>query len=95
MLTIWKFPLAMADQQTFVAPPPFTVLHVDVQRFGDEIRLCIWAIVDDDLDRETHVVEIYRTGGRLADPDRREYLGTVPVGDCVWHVFEVFDFSGS
>lgn len=87
---IWKYPLAMADQQVVAMPFNADILTVQDQHDG----LQLWAIVDPDAERETRTIEIIGTGNpmpELGDDLARTHIATVQTrgGSLVWHVFEI------
>ena len=63
MKTIWKFPLAMVSPQRIDMPEGAQILTVQAQGdFG-----CIWALVDPDVEKQSHYFEIYGTGQVVTD----------------------------
>jgi hypothetical protein len=89
MKTIWKFPLAMVSPQRVDMPEGAQILTVQAQGdFG-----CIWALVDPDVEKQSHYFEIYGTGQVVTDDGvtERPYVGTFQTDQFVWHVFERVD----
>lgn len=81
--TIWKFPLAITDEQTVEMPRFANILRVDMQ--GDQC--CLWALVNPDNQKEGRTLQIYGTGHPI--PERPGvYRGTFMTRDLVFHVFE-------
>lgn len=84
MKTIWKYNL---DYRTTIIediPTDAKILKVDMQRG----RLCLWALVDQDNERESRRFVMIETGKGVPDWDLN-YIGTVHVlADYVLHVFE-------
>lgn len=82
---IFKYPLAISDNQTLELPVGFTGLSVGEQNG----QLVMWALIDKDQTRvETVNIRIYGTGHPIEiDTDQYKFLGTVPMGPFVWHVF--------
>lgn len=86
--TIWKFPLAITDQQAISMPSYADI--VSVQRQGDS--LCLWAIVAPENPQQRRDIRIVGTGHPMPD-DRLVFIATVQDGPFVWHVFEAFKAS--
>jgi hypothetical protein len=82
MRTVWTFPLHGLQSQTIDAPCGARFLTAQVQANS----ICLWAEVDDK--RELHEVRVFivATGGYKRE-DARHYIGTVQLGDYVWHVY--------
>jgi hypothetical protein len=86
MATIWKQELSLADVQTVTLPAGAEVLCAHAQ-FGN---VCIWFRCDPMAAKEPRTFAICGTGGPAPDEDGR-YIGTVFLGEFVWHVFERID----
>jgi hypothetical protein len=87
MRTIWKFPLAVADNYQITMPKGAQILTV--QRQNEQA--CLWAIVDTNAEKERRVFEIHGTGNPIDDDAGLEhlfYVGTFQSSPFVWHVFE-------
>ena len=84
MKTIFKYQLAITDEQTLFLPKDAEILSVADQ--GG--MLCMWAAIETCNLPESRVIKIYGTGHTL-QPDER-YIGTIMQagGALVWHVFE-------
>lgn len=82
--TIWKFPLAIVDDQQIVLPKEATFLCVQMQND----QCCLWALVDPAQPTETKTIEIFGTGHPIQAANRN-YIGTVQEfdGALVWHIF--------
>lgn len=84
MKTIYKYPLAIKDQQTIKMPNDAVILAADQQ----DGELFLWARVNRNNDTEDRVFNIYGTGHEVNEYDL-VFIDTVlmPNG-LVWHVFE-------
>ena len=84
MKQIWKFPLKVADLQTISMPVDTKLLSVQSQNG----IMCLWALVDPQHPRsEFRAIRIFGTGLKCdVAPDR--FIGTVQIGQFVWHVFD-------
>jgi len=82
--TIWKFPLAITDEQRPVMPVGAEPLTVQMQ----DGELAMWARVDPGALQRSRAVYVYGTG-QPAPRESAAYLGTVQQfdGKLVWHVF--------
>ena len=83
-MTIWKFPLELTNKQEVQMPVGANVISVDNQHG----QICMWALVNDEAEKETRTFEVVGTGHYMRDIDR-DFVGTVQQGPFVWHVFEV------
>jgi len=85
MNTIWKFPLAVTDEQSVIMPEGAEILCAEVQHE----QLCLWALVNPDAPKQRRIIEVFGTGHDMPDGCRK-YIGTVQMmhGSLVWHVFE-------
>lgn len=82
MKTIHKYPIKSWSQNLQI-PKGAELLDVQIQKDA----LCVWALVDDsEILLTSWVVDVVGTG-HPANYSRQAYLGTVQVGDLVWHVF--------
>jgi hypothetical protein len=82
MKVIRKYILEAVQTQTISIATDSTILHLGVE-YG---VICFWTLEDqgaDDYEQKTFAM--YQTGS-LIDPDSN-YLGTVALGDTIWHVF--------
>ena len=81
---IWKFPLA-GPHQGVVVPVGARVLAAQAQRGVP----CLWMLVDPEAPTETRVFIVAGTGHSLPhEIERAPYIGTVQIGEMVWHIFE-------
>lgn len=85
MRTIWKFRLAITDQQTVKMPKGAQILSAQVQHES----VCLWALADSGAEPEERQIEIHGTGNPIGH-QRLSFIGTVQTagGSLVWHVFE-------
>lgn len=85
MLTIYKYPLKLEDEQILELPVNSQLLSVIVQR---EV-ICLYVKVDS-LEKYTngHKILIIGTGDPLEQDVTIDFIGTVQMGPFVWHVFE-------
>lgn len=85
MSFVWKFPLAIEDQQLVEMPKGAELLHVGEQHG----TLALWALVNPTGGQKLVRRRIFVrcTGHRLWT---HPYVGTVVMagGDLVWHVFD-------
>jgi len=82
MAAIWKYPLQVTDWQE-VRMPPGKPLCVQMQ--GDQ--LCMWAEVVPHGMESTRQVRIYGTGHTMDPVGSGSYVGTVQIGELVFHVY--------
>ena len=74
--TVWKYPLAITDEQEISMPIGARILSVDFQ----DSRLFLWAVVDpDEQEQEQVTLRVVGTGHQMADYDeeRWRFIGTV------------------
>jgi hypothetical protein len=85
MKAIWKFEIEIKDSQQVAMPLLAEVLCAQFQHGG----LCLWAVVETDNSIQPRTIEIFGTGHRMPEIERR-YIGSVQMagGQLVWHVFE-------
>lgn len=90
MLTIYKYPLQIADVQTVMVPEDAEPLSVQLQ--GDV--LCLWMLVDPEAAALPRTIHIRGTGHPIEGVGEHgligDYVGTVQMagGLLVWHVFD-------
>lgn len=87
-MRIWKFELAVTDQQTLMMPEGAKLLSVQMQ--GD--ACCLWALCDEEMAPEPRHIAIYGTGNPLPDQPGK-YIATFQMhgGALVFHAFEAVD----
>jgi hypothetical protein len=84
MITIWKYPLAITEEQTLKIPLGYKPLHVGLDPAGVP---CLWCKVNTESEPCPAAVFVVGTGGD-ADFDYNErYVGSFVDGSFVWHVF--------
>jgi len=83
-MTVWKFPLTVADEQIIDIPRVNQPLTVQVQ----DRDANLWVLVDPDSPRIRVRVRIFGTGHPGITRDML-YVGTFQMygGNLVWHVF--------
>lgn len=92
MKTVWKFHLALTNQQQVAMPLGAELLAVQSQDpTSPSDGLQAWALVDPlEHIQEGRTFYIFGTGHRIEDHLRLKYVGTVQLhgGSLVFHVFE-------
>lgn len=95
MITIWKFPLAVTDDQTVSMPEGARVLTVQVQYETP----CLWAMVDTEKPLVDHLIHIAGTGHPLPlqNVGWGQYVGSFQRlgGSLVFHVFDIERYPAS
>lgn len=89
MITIYKYPLAITDEQTIEIFRQHRILSIQYQ--GD--KLMMWAQVDTETQKIEKRMYIYGTGHEL-NPTKyppKRHVATVITPDqvFVWHIYEV------
>ena len=88
MKTIWKFELETTD--VFIVDMPIGAEILTVQeQYG---KPCLWAVVDDDVEKERRAFCIHGTGHPVESPEVKKYIGTYQLmeGALIFHVFELW-----
>lgn len=99
-LKVFRYPLAVTDQQTIPMPRGARLLSVQRRESGEPVRVGVgshepvelWALVDPDAPPEERRFRVAGTGHPIEDdPARLSFLGSVQLlgGQLVFHVFEV------
>lgn len=85
--SIWKFPLKITDYQKVSMPIGARVLSAQIQNG----ILCIWAIVDESVEKEEFEFEIFGTGNPYIEKRNHFYIGTFQLmdGKFVGHLFQL------
>ena len=85
MMTTYKFPLRIEDEQTVMMPAESRVICVQSQYN----TLTVWAIVDTTKELVPVTFRVVGTGHPMPDIAQLHYVGTVQMdsGMLVWHVF--------
>ncbi len=89
MTRIFKYLLAIEDEQTVEMPEGASPLTAQIQRSAEMDGLFLWAVVNPDNPKRKYRVRIVGTGNPFDDAAFwfGGYVGTVQDGDFVWHVF--------
>lgn len=82
-LVIWKYSIPLG-RITLEMPQDSKILHVALQ--NDTI--CLWALVEPTAKKSGRTFQVVGTGHLCIESDET-YLGTVQIGQFVWHVFEL------
>ena len=85
MMTIWKFPLDVTDEQLISMPSEAEILSLQVQSGIP----CIWATVDSSRPAENRRFFTHGTGHNITRAHIGKFIGTYQIGSLVFHVFEV------
>ena len=93
MKEIWKFTLPVTDYPVVSMPKGARVLSVGVQH--GEVQ--VWALVDPEAPTELRRFMKIDTGQCMTEPcvERIRFIGTVQMGDLVWHIFDTQEAEGS
>lgn len=85
-MTIWKFPLAVADAQDIEMPVRAKILAVQPQ--ADVV--CLWALVDETAPHSHRRIYIQGTGHPCEGLEHLNHIGTFQIrgGSLVFHVFD-------
>lgn len=83
-MTIWKFPLRIADKVLIEMPAGAKLLTVQMQN-GSPF---IWASLDEKEPLGLRRVYVRGTGHELYPAEPHRYVGTFQQGPFVWHVFD-------
>jgi hypothetical protein len=83
---IWKFPIAIRDEQSLLMPRGSEILSVQEQKG----LICVWALADIDAPFEKRLIRIYGTGHPI-EGEPGEFIATVQTdgGNLMRHIFEV------
>lgn len=86
MNRIYKFKLAITDEQELALPAAARLLCVQKQHGG----VCLWALLDTSHPVGARTIRIVGTGHAVPDADRLAYVDTFQLaeGELVFHVFE-------
>ena len=85
-MRIWKWTLAIKDEQTIDLPMGAKILSIQMQGWHPQL----WALVDEHQQRKQgRLIAIYGTGKPIPDSPG-EYIGTFQIHECVrvFHAFE-------
>lgn len=90
MKTIWKYFLEIVDMPNLNMPQGAEVVSVQPQAISDDATgIALWAIVDPEAKTEERRFRIFGTGHPIPSEFRGKFIGTVQLGQLVFHVFEV------
>jgi len=93
MKTIWRFDEMVNGTITVKVPRgAYPLPHVAKSDRYPDVLNCIttwWVIPDSDAPLVDQSLVVAGTGNRLPDAIG-DYLGTVPIGHLVWHVFRAW-----
>lgn len=81
MITIWKYPLAVTDNQEISLPVGANLLTIQLQNG----RPCLWALVNTGAAQKRVRIQIRGTGHPADDVGR--YIATFQLGPLVFHCF--------
>jgi hypothetical protein len=84
-MRIFKWEIEVTDKQTLMMPAGAKLLDVQIQN----AKCCIWALCDQNAEKEPRHLEIYGTGNPIPD-DPGKYIATFQMhgGSLVFHAFE-------
>lgn len=86
MKRIYKYPLALLDQQSVEIKRNARLLTIQFQRSTGDF--CLWAIVDTKEELQGMAVYVLGTGREAHfDIDSCDYIATTQDGSMVWHWF--------
>ena len=92
MKEIWKYTLPLTDYPVVSMQKGARVLSVGVQH--GEVQ--VWALVDPEAPTELRRFMKIGTGQCMTETcvERIRFIGTVQMGDLVWHIFVVQGAEG-
>jgi len=91
MQVIYKYQLFVTDAQQIEMFQDAKILCVQVQ----DGRPCIWAQGNPNLPYTRRKIRIFGTGNHIYDDEFLVYLGTVQIGEFVWHVYEDIEYESN
>lgn len=82
---IWKYPIALHEEQVQRMPVGAQILSVQMQRS----QPCLWVLVNPNSPREERTIYVHGTGHE-ADFSNKRFIGTIQFESeqLVFHVFE-------
>ena len=88
MYTVYKYTLVeyRPTQVSVMMPEGCEILHFGLSHNG---RLCIWAVVDTEIEFVTREFRVYGTGHDMGNLEDLMYIGTTHTPGAIWHLFEV------
>lgn len=87
MKTIYKYPIKIADKQSFPMPVGANILTLQTQN-GNPF---IWAMIDTEVPTEEVSIRVYGTSYPISESSNLEYIGTFHAmygRNLVFHVFK-------
>jgi hypothetical protein len=90
MITIWKFPIALSDEQIIEIPADSVIISAIMQIVNGWENVVLYAIVNTDKPRVKRRIRIAGTGQPNLDLFDWRFIKTVEMleGKLVWHIFE-------
>lgn len=82
-MTIWKFPLRVAEVQEIEAPEGAQIMHI--REHGIHAQPHAWIACDPDAPKRKIKIAMCGTGHNVPPG---EYVGTAFEGGFVWHYFK-------
>lgn len=83
--TIYKYKLALTDQQIINIPADAEILSIQEQA-GD---ICMWVKLDTDKPERARSIVICGTGNPVDHLCDMHHISTLQMGNMVWHFFEL------
>lgn len=84
MRTIYKYPLAIKDEQEIEMPGPHVIcFQTGIDPMG---QLCVWALVSSSMKMQKRRFFITGTGYEIPE-EARIWIGSVKVGKFVFHIW--------
>jgi hypothetical protein len=83
MKTVYKYPLVIDAEQEVQMPGKPVLFKVGLDTQG---HLCVWALVDPGHEKKAQRFFVVGTGHSVP-ADAYLWIGTVPQGPFMWHVF--------
>lgn len=85
MITIYKYPFEITDEQSLTVPNLAVFRHIGLDPAGQP---CIWLEVD--TDRETNTLPLFVIGtGHPKPTGAKKFLGSFNQGPFMWHVYTI------
>lgn len=82
MITVWKYPIEITDEQEIEMPSGAIILHAGLDPTGQP---CVWAQLDPNRPLERRKIYVAGTGGPMSW--YHDHISTFVDGSFVWHVF--------
>jgi hypothetical protein len=83
MITIWKYPLTITDDQIVTMPEKSQILSVGLQNDA----ICLWALVNTNNDPTERHIYMFETGQPLEYISLLQFAGTLILHNIVLHVY--------